>query len=145
MLEGAIDALPDDFRAVFVLRALEGMSVAETAEALSLRPETVKTRFHRARHRLQETLGARFDALMPMVFEFGGERCDRIVAAVLTRLRPSLETARHKATQPETVAAQWPSAARILTELVASATANEERRIPCENPSCRPLRSPCSP
>lgn len=107
LLEGAIDALPDDFRAVFVLRALEGMSVAETAEALSLRPETVKTRFHRARHRLQETLGARFDALMPVVFEFGGERCDRIVAAVLARLGPSLETARHKATRPETVAARW--------------------------------------
>lgn len=86
LLEQAIDALPDDFRSVFVLRAVEGMSVADTAEALSLRPETVRTRFHRARHRLQETLGARFDALMPTAFEFGGARCDRIVAAVLARL-----------------------------------------------------------
>lgn len=93
LLEEAIDALPDEFRAVFVLRAVEGMSVAETAAALSIRPETVKSRFHRARHRLQETLGARFEALMPAAFEFGGTRCDRIVAAVLARLGPALETA----------------------------------------------------
>ena len=96
MLEDAIDALPDDFRAVFVLRAVEGMSVAETAEALSVPPETVKTRLHRARHRLQEALGARFEALMPAAFEFGGARCDRIVAAVLARLGPALEAAGRK-------------------------------------------------
>jgi RNA polymerase sigma-70 factor, ECF subfamily len=93
LLEAAIDALPDDFRAVFVLRAVEGMSIAETAEALSIRPETVKTRFHRARHRLQATLGVRFEALMPATFEFGGTRCDRIVAAVLARLQPLFEAA----------------------------------------------------
>jgi RNA polymerase sigma-70 factor (ECF subfamily) len=98
MLEEAIDTLPDDFRAVFVLRAVEGMSVAETAQALSIPPETVKTRFHRARHRLQETFGARFEALVPAAFEFGGARCDRIVAAVLARLEPALEAARRKAT-----------------------------------------------
>jgi RNA polymerase sigma-70 factor (ECF subfamily) len=86
LLEDAIDALPADFRAVFVLRAVEGMSVSETAHALSIRPETVKTRFHRARHRLQEALGARCEALLPTTFEFGGARCDRIVAAALARL-----------------------------------------------------------
>ena len=86
---------------MFVLRAVEGMSIAETAEALSIRPETVKTRFHRARHRLQETLGARLDALMPVTFDFGGERCDRIVAAVLARLRPSFDAARHAARRSE--------------------------------------------
>jgi RNA polymerase sigma-70 factor, ECF subfamily len=96
LLEGAIDALPDEFRTVFVLRAVEGMSVAETAEAMSIRPETVKTRFHRARHRLQEILGARFEALVPAAFEFGGERCDRIVAAVLARLGPALEAVRRE-------------------------------------------------
>ena len=109
LLEDAIDALPDDFRAVFVLRAVEGMSVAETAEALAIPPETVETRFHRARHRLQEALGARFEALMPAAFEFGGARCDRIVAAVLTRIGPALEAARRKAARTETVAARWPA------------------------------------
>lgn len=96
MLEDAIDALPEDFRAVFVLRAVEGMSVAETAEALAIPPETVKTRLHRARHRLQEALGARFDALMPAAFEFGGARCDRIVAAVLARIGPALAARRKR-------------------------------------------------
>jgi RNA polymerase sigma-70 factor (ECF subfamily) len=96
MLEDAIDALPDDFRAVFMLRAVEGMSVAETAEALSIPADTVKTRLHRARHRLQEALGARFEALMPAAFEFGGARCDRIVGAALARLGPALEADRHK-------------------------------------------------
>jgi RNA polymerase sigma-70 factor (ECF subfamily) len=102
LLEAAIDALPDDFRTVFVLRAVEGMSIAETAEALSIRPETVKTRFHRARHRLQEALGARLDALLPATFEFGGERCDRIVAAVLARLQPSFDAARRDALRSAT-------------------------------------------
>ncbi|HLT01558.1 MAG TPA: RNA polymerase sigma factor [Geminicoccaceae bacterium] len=108
LLEGAIDALSDDFRAVFVLRAVEGMSVAETAEALSIPPETVKTRFHRARHRLQEHLGARFEALVPSAFEFGGARCDRIVEAVLARIGPALEARRQDAARSETVAARWP-------------------------------------
>jgi RNA polymerase sigma-70 factor, ECF subfamily len=103
LLEDAIDALPDEFRTVFVLRAVEGMSVAETADALSIRPETVKTRFHRARHRLQEALGARFEALMPVAFEFGGERCDRIVATVLARLQPALQAARPEASRAGTV------------------------------------------
>lgn len=108
LLEHAIDALPDDFRVVFVLRAVEGMSVAETAQALSIPPETVKTRFHRARLRLQESLGARFEALMPSTFEFGGERCDRIVERVLARLGSALEETRRKAHETETVAARWP-------------------------------------
>ncbi|MCI0429680.1 MAG: RNA polymerase sigma factor [Rhodospirillales bacterium] len=93
LLEDAIDTLPDDFRTVFVLRAVEGMSVAETAEVLSIRAETVKTRFHRARLLLQGALGAQFDALMPSAFAFGGEHCDRVVAAVLARLGPSFEAA----------------------------------------------------
>jgi RNA polymerase sigma-70 factor, ECF subfamily len=102
LLEGAIDGLPDDFRTVFVLRAVEGMSIAETAEALSIRPETVKTRFHRARHRLRETLGARLDALLPATFEFGGASCDRIVATVLARLRPAFDAARRDAMRSAT-------------------------------------------
>jgi RNA polymerase sigma-70 factor (ECF subfamily) len=94
LLETAIDALPDDFRVVFVLRAVEGLSVTETAEYLSIRPETVKTRFHRARRHLQDNLGAQFDTLMPSTFAFAGEHCDRIVAAVLERLEPSFAAAR---------------------------------------------------
>jgi RNA polymerase sigma-70 factor (ECF subfamily) len=87
LIERAIDALPDDFRAVFILRAVEGMSVAETAIYLDIKQETVKTRFHRARKQIREGLGAQFDALMPSVFGFAGDRCHRIVETVLARLR----------------------------------------------------------
>src|SRR4051794_14032750 len=56
LLERAVDALPDEFRAVFVLRAVEGLSGAEVAECLGIAEETVKTRLFRARARLQEML-----------------------------------------------------------------------------------------
>lgn len=91
LLEEAIDALPDGFRAVFVLRAIEGMSVAETAEVLAIKPETVKTRFYRARRLLQGAIGARIGAVAATAFEFAGERCDRIVASVFLRLGSSIE------------------------------------------------------
>jgi RNA polymerase sigma-70 factor (ECF subfamily) len=76
-LEQAIDALP----------AIEGMSITETAESLGIRPETVKTRFHRARRILRDRLAGQFEQAMPGAFEFAGERCDRIVAAVLARIQ----------------------------------------------------------
>jgi RNA polymerase sigma-70 factor (ECF subfamily) len=86
-LEQAIDALPADFAAVFMLRAIEGMTITETAESLGIRPETVKTRFHRARRILRDRLAGQFEQAMPGAFEFAGERCDRIVAAVLARIQ----------------------------------------------------------
>lgn len=97
ILEEAIDRLPDAFRAVFVLRAVEGMSIAETAECLAIRPETVKTRHHRARRLLQNALGQQLDALTPSAFDFGGQHCDRIVTAVMARLATSFEDARGQA------------------------------------------------
>lgn len=97
LLEQAIDDLPDGFRSVFMLRAVEQMSVAETAECLGLRPETVKTRFHRARLLLQQALNARAAAATPDAFAFDGARCDRIVENVLLRvgLRAQAGRARH--------------------------------------------------
>jgi len=86
LIEQAIDALPEHFRAVFVLRAVEGMGVAETAIALGLKPETVKTRFHRARGLLRRWLSRRVQISLSGVFPFAGARCDRIVAAVRARL-----------------------------------------------------------
>jgi RNA polymerase sigma-70 factor (ECF subfamily) len=86
VLEKAIDALPEEFRAVFILRAVEEMSGAETAECLGIPEETVKTRFHRARGRLQETLLDRVDPALPTVYEFHLTRCDRVVDAVLRRI-----------------------------------------------------------
>lgn len=86
-IEAAVDALPEGFRAVFMLRAVEEMSVAETAECLDIPEDTVKTRLHRARALLQGALLARAEADTPAAFGFDGARCDRVVAGVLARLR----------------------------------------------------------
>ena len=86
LLEAKIDALPDAFRAVFVLRALEELSVDETAEVLGLAPGTVRSRFLRARSQLREALSKEVDLAIADAFAFAGERCDRIVARVLARL-----------------------------------------------------------
>lgn len=86
VLEAAIEALPDPFRAVLVLREIEGMSTAETATVLDLREETVKTRLHRARALLRRALWAGTREAAHEVFQFGFARCDRVVAAVLERI-----------------------------------------------------------
>ena len=83
LLENRIDALPDGYRAVFVLRALEELSVEETAAALGLPEATVRTRYFRARGLLRESLARDIDLGMQDAFGFAGERCDRIVANVL--------------------------------------------------------------
>lgn len=93
VLEQAIDSLPDDFRSVFVLRAVEQMSGAETAECLGIPEETVKTRLHRAKHKLQELVVQSMDANFQHAYEFHLSRCNRVVTGVLGRLTGSLETA----------------------------------------------------
>jgi len=92
VLERAIDALPDEFRAVFVLRAVEQMSGAEAALCLDIPEETVKTRLHRARLRLQEVIVHALDESSTRAFEFHLTRCDRVVKGVLNRLGVSNET-----------------------------------------------------
>lgn len=86
VLEQAIDALPDEFRAVFVLRSIEEMTGAETAECLGIPEETVKTRLFRARARLQETLLEALEPSATSAYEFHLSRCDRVVAGVMARL-----------------------------------------------------------
>lgn len=86
LLESAIDALPDAFRTVLVARVLEDLSVEETAELLGLRPETVKTRLHRARLLLKEKLADHVGTLFGDVFPFDGARCARITDRVVMRL-----------------------------------------------------------
>ena len=90
LLERHIDRLPTAFRTVFVLRALEELSVEETAATLGIPDATVRTRFFRARSLLRETLEGEVDAALTDAFAFDGARCDRIVAAVLHRLRSAL-------------------------------------------------------
>lgn len=86
LMESSIDALPEAYRLVFILRGVEGLSVAETAESLELEPATVKTRYHRARKILQKNLSNLVDLAAGEVFPFAGERCDRIFTGVLRRI-----------------------------------------------------------
>jgi RNA polymerase sigma-70 factor (ECF subfamily) len=89
VLEEAIDSLPVPFRTVFVMRAVEEMSGAETAEALDIPEETVKTRLFRAREMLRQRLIDRADSSTADAFPFHAPKCDRVVHAVLARLNPS--------------------------------------------------------
>jgi RNA polymerase sigma-70 factor (ECF subfamily) len=86
VLESQIDALPDAYRAVFMLRAVEDLSVEETARVLELPPATVRTRLFRARAMLREALAQKIDVACEDAFSFAGDRCDRIVANVLSRI-----------------------------------------------------------
>jgi RNA polymerase sigma-70 factor (ECF subfamily) len=83
VLEQAVDALPDSYRLVFVLRDVEGLSTSETSEGLGLGEEAVKTRLHRARAMLRRSISARLGAVSPSAFQFHATRCDRVVSAVL--------------------------------------------------------------
>jgi RNA polymerase sigma-70 factor (ECF subfamily) len=88
LLEKHIDALPEAYRPVFMLRAVEEFSVEETAEVLGIPAATVRTRFFRARSLLREALAQEIDVACADAFGFAGERCDRVVASVMARLRP---------------------------------------------------------
>jgi RNA polymerase sigma factor (sigma-70 family) len=86
LLERKIDLLPLNFRTVFIMREVEDMTVEETAECLAIPAVTVRTRLHRARAQLRESLALEMDMASGGVFKFDGTRCDRIVARVLKRL-----------------------------------------------------------
>jgi RNA polymerase sigma-70 factor (ECF subfamily) len=86
LLERAVDELPEPFRLVFVMRDVEGASIAETSEALGVRRETVKTRLHRARRLLRQALDAQLATALTGAFPFLGARCQRITEAVLARV-----------------------------------------------------------
>jgi len=86
VVEHAIDELPEAFRIVFITRVIEGMNVEETAELLDLKPETVKTRLHRARNMLKENVERKIGPVVLEAFPFAGKRCERLTEAVLKRL-----------------------------------------------------------
>ena len=86
VVEHAIDDLPEAFRLVFITRVIEGMNVEETAEILSLKPETVKTRLHRARTMLRDNVEKKIGPVVMEAFPFAGKRCERLTDAVLKRL-----------------------------------------------------------
>ena len=86
LLEHAVDELPEHFRVVFVMREIEECSIEETASALDIRAETVKTRLHRARRLLRTALHDNLANALNDAFPFLGPRCDRMTETVLARL-----------------------------------------------------------
>jgi RNA polymerase sigma-70 factor (ECF subfamily) len=87
VLERSIDELPETFRGVFVARLVEGMSVEETAELFGLKPETVKTRLHRARTLLRDALDRQLGSALTETFPFDGAFCERMTERVIQRLK----------------------------------------------------------
>jgi len=86
LLEAAIDRLPAAYRVVLMLRDVEGLSTAATAESLDLEVPAVKTRLHRARAMLRRRMAEQAGAACRDAFAFQGARCDRVVAGVLGRI-----------------------------------------------------------
>lgn len=86
LIERAVDGLPEAHRSVFMLRAVEGLSVEETSASLGISPANTKVRLLRARARLRQALGEQLGPLLEDVFAFDGDRCDRIVEHVCARL-----------------------------------------------------------
>lgn len=86
ILEAVIENLPDTYRTVFVLREVEELSTTETAEALELSEEAVKTRLHRARAVLRRELLLKAGTGIRQAFPFMGPRCDRMVETVMARV-----------------------------------------------------------
>ncbi len=89
LLEAAVDELPDGSREVFVLREVQGMSTSETAEALGVSDDVVKTRLSRAKATLRRDLLERAGLSAPHAFTFHQSRCDRVVAAVFAKIGAS--------------------------------------------------------
>ena len=86
LIEDNIDKLPDSFRSVFMLRAIEQCSVRETAEILEIQEATVKTRFYRAKIILQQQLNQHVEKAGLSIHEFAGARCDAIIQNVMQRI-----------------------------------------------------------
>ena len=86
LLEQAVSDLPEAFRLVFIMREIEECTTEETAQALGLRPETVKTRLHRARRQLRAALQDTLRSSLVEAFPFMGVRCARVTDAVMARL-----------------------------------------------------------
>ncbi len=84
ILEKAVDKLPEKYRLVYMMREIEGMSVAETSDCLSITQTNVKVRLNRAKEMLRETISGFYHNRE--VFEFNLVRCDRIVNGVLERI-----------------------------------------------------------
>lgn len=86
VIEAAIGRLPEVFRPAFVMREIEGLSVADTAAALGLAEATVRTRLHRARQRLQADLAPELAGVRAATLPFAGLDCQALTDRVMAKL-----------------------------------------------------------
>ncbi len=86
LLQRAIDELPAVYRSVYLLREVEEFSVEATAARLAIKPQTVKTRLHRARRLLRKSLGRTLSNVLNGTFPFLGARCARLTDTLMARL-----------------------------------------------------------
>lgn len=86
LVEDAADTLPDAYRSIFVARVIEGLSMEETADLFDIKPQTVKTRLHRARTLIRQKLEEQIGPVLLDAFPFAGRRCERLTDAVMKRL-----------------------------------------------------------
>jgi len=86
LIDLKVDELPENFRIVFVLRAIEQLSVNETAEILGINSDTVKTRYFRAKRLMRKNIQNYLNIAGVTVYEFGGEHCDKIVHNVMSKI-----------------------------------------------------------
>lgn len=86
VVEEELDTLPATYRTVLVLRDVEGLSTSETAEALGVSDDVIKTRLHRARAMMRDALARRAGETLQAVYPFGDARCDRVTANVMAAL-----------------------------------------------------------
>lgn len=85
-LEEAVLNLPESYRTVIMLRDIEELTTAETAEALDLTEDNVKVRLHRGHGMIRNWLFERIGTRAKEAFPFMGVRCDRVVQNVFDRL-----------------------------------------------------------
>lgn len=90
VLEKAVDKLPGSFRMAFILRDIEGLSTDQTATYLSIKPETVKTRLHRARKIMRQEIESELSPYISELFPFDGARCAHMADKVIQRLQSKI-------------------------------------------------------
>ncbi len=84
LIQRAIEQLPEKYKVVYMLKEVEGMEVAQVAAGLQLSISNVKVRLHRARNMMKDYILQLVDP--SDLFEFGNEKCDRLVDAVLRKI-----------------------------------------------------------
>ena len=81
VIENALQKIPRDYRLVFALREMNGLSVAETAEALHISDANVKVRLNRAKTMLRREIEKSYTS--EEIFEFNLVYCDVITNRVM--------------------------------------------------------------